>query len=149
MADNSWIARPRPVRRSLTRQAKAALAAPDRVGRTFWAARPDQLWCGDVTYIPTAEGFVYLLVTVLDLCSRRLLGYAFSNHHDADLTEAALQMAVTTRIGEGRTVRGVVFHSVEAASTPRPRSRPPAPGWASHSRWAGSGPRWTTPLPRP
>jgi transposase InsO family protein len=110
MNENRWFGRPPRKRRSLTKQAKRALAAPDLVGRMFWAPRPDQRWCGDVTYLDTAEGTLYL-ATVLDLCSRRLLGYAFSDHHDAALTQAALQMAVTTRIGEGRTVRGVVFHS--------------------------------------
>ena len=48
---------------------------------------------------------------MLDLCSRRLLGCAFSDHHDAALPEAALQIAVATRTGEGRPTRGVVFHS--------------------------------------
>lgn len=110
MSARRWIGRQRPKRRSLTRQAKNALAAPDLVGRMFWAPRPDDLWCGDVTGIPTEEGWLYL-ATVLDLCSRRLLGYAFGAHHDAQLTEAALQMAVTCRIGEGRTVHGVIFHS--------------------------------------
>lgn len=110
MADNHWAGRKRPKRRSLTRQAKRALAAPDLLGRSFWAPKPDQRWCGDVTYIPTSEGYLYL-ATVLDLCSRRLLGYAFGPHHDAVLTEAALQMAVATRAGEGRDTHGVVFHT--------------------------------------
>lgn len=110
MHDNRWFGRAPRKRRALTKQAKRALAAPDLVGRAFWAPRPDQRWCGDVTYIDTAQGTVYL-ATVLDLCSRRLLGYALGDHHDAALTEAALQMAVTTRAGEGRDVRGVVFHS--------------------------------------
>jgi len=63
-----------------------------------------------VTYVDTEEGWLYL-ATVLDLCSRRLLGYAMADTHDAALTEAALRMAVVTRAGEGRTTRGVVFHS--------------------------------------
>jgi putative transposase len=109
MATHGWAGRKPPRRRSLTRQG-ARPAAPDLVGRRFWAARPDQLWCGDVTYVDTGEGWLYL-ATVLDLCSRRLLGYAMSDHHDAALTEAALAMAVATRAGEGRTVRGVVFHT--------------------------------------
>jgi hypothetical protein len=63
-----------------------------------------------VTYIDTGQGWLYL-ATVLDLCSRRLLGYAMADHHDAALTEAALAMAVTTRAGQGRPTRGVVFHT--------------------------------------
>jgi putative transposase len=109
MAEHGWAGRKPPRRRSLTRQGRRP-AAPDLVGRRFIAAKPDRLWCGDVTYVDTGEGWLYL-ATVLDLCSRRLLGYAMADAHDAALTEAALRMAVTTRAGEGRTTRGVVFHS--------------------------------------
>jgi transposase InsO family protein len=109
MAEHGWAGRKAPRRRSLTRPGRRP-AAPDLVNRRFWANRPDQLWCGDVTYIDTGEGWLYL-ATVLDLCSRRLLGYAMGAAHDAALTEAALAMAVAARAGEGRTTRGVVFHS--------------------------------------
>jgi putative transposase len=109
MAEHGWAGRKPPRRRSLTRPGRRP-AAPDLVGRRFNADRPDQLWCGDVTYIDTDEGWLYL-ATVLDLCSRRLLGYAMGDTHDAGLTEAALRMAVTARVGQGRTTRGVVFHS--------------------------------------
>jgi len=114
MAEHGWAGRKPPRRRSLTRQGRRA-AVPDLVGRRFIAARPDQLWCGDlwcgdVTYVDTDEGWLYL-ATVLDLCSRRLLGYAMGDHHDAGLTEAALRMAVVARAGGGRTTRGVVFHT--------------------------------------
>ena len=109
MAEHGWAGRKPPRRRSLTRQGRRP-AAPDLVGRRFIATKPDQLWCGDVTYIDTDEGWLYL-ATVLDLCSRRLLGYAMADAHDAALAEAALRMAVAARAGEGRTTRGVVFHS--------------------------------------
>jgi transposase InsO family protein len=109
MASHGWAGRKPPRRRSLTRQGRRPAVA-DLVGRRFIAARPDQLWCGDVTYVDTDEGWLYL-ATVLDLCSRRLLGYAMGDHHDAGLTEAALAMAVTARAGEGRSTPGVVFHS--------------------------------------
>jgi len=93
-------------RRSLTRQGKRP-AAPDRVRRQFSAPAPDVLWCGDMTEIVTDDGKLYL-ATVIDLFSRRLLGYAMSAHHDADLVEASLNMAAATR---GGTVDGVIFHS--------------------------------------
>jgi transposase InsO family protein len=109
MAEHGWVGRKPPRRRSLTRQGRRPVT-PDLVGRRFIASRPDQLWCGDVTYVDTGEGWLYL-ATVLDLCSRRLLGYAMADAHDAGLTEAALRMAVTTRAGDGRPTRGVVFHS--------------------------------------
>ncbi|WP_223168029.1 IS3 family transposase [Nonomuraea sp. SYSU D8015] len=92
--------------RSLTRQGKRP-AAPDLVRRKFTAVAPDVLWVGDVTMIRTDEGPLYL-ASVEDLFSRRLLGYAMSEHHDAALTVASLQMAVVTRGGD---VDGVIFHS--------------------------------------
>lgn len=92
--------------RSLTRQGKRP-AAPDLVRRKFTAVAADVLWVGDVTMIRTDEGPLYL-ASVEDLFSRRLLGYAMSEHHDAALTVASLQMAVVTRGGD---VDGVIFHS--------------------------------------
>ncbi len=89
-------------RRSLTRQGKRP-AAPDLVRRNFTAVAPDVLWCGDVTEIVTDEGKLSP-ATVEDLFSRRLLGYAMSEHHDATLTIASLQMAAVTR---GGTVDGL------------------------------------------
>ena len=77
------------------------------VQRRFTAAAPDTVWVGDVTMIRTGEGPLYL-ATVLDLFSRRLLGYATSTHHDAERTTASLQMAATVRGGQ---VHGVIFHS--------------------------------------
>jgi putative transposase len=93
-------------RRNLTRQGKRP-AAPDRVGRRFTAPAPNVLWCGDLTVVDTDEGKLYL-ATVLDLFSRRLLGYAMSEHHDAELAVASLAMAAANRGGD---IHGVIFHS--------------------------------------
>jgi len=93
-------------RRNLTRQGKRPVA-PDRVGRKFSAPAPDVLWCGDMTEIVTDQGKLYL-ATVIDLFSRRLLGYAMSEHHDTALVIASLNMAAATRGGH---VDGVIFHS--------------------------------------
>ncbi|WP_159047327.1 IS3 family transposase [Streptomyces sp. XY332] len=79
----------------------------DFVHRDFTAEEPDLVWCGDMTEIVTGEGNLYL-ATVIDLFSRRLLGYAMGARHDADLVVAALNMAAATRGGD---VRGVLFHS--------------------------------------
>jgi transposase InsO family protein len=97
---------PKPRRRSLTRAGKRPVA-PDRVRRQFTAVAPDVLWCGDLTEVQTDGGKLYL-ATVLDLFSRRMLGYAMAEHHDAELAVAALQMAAANR---GGTVEGVIFHS--------------------------------------
>jgi putative transposase len=97
--------KPRRRPRHLTRQGKRP-AAPDLVRRKFTAVAPNVLWCGDLTEVDTDEGKLYL-ATVLDLFSRRLLGYAMSEQHDAALARAFLQMAAASR-GD---VEGVIFHS--------------------------------------
>ena len=98
---------PKGKRRSLTRPDKAAAPIPDLVKRNFSAERIDQRWCGDLTEIPTDEGKLYL-ATVEDLASRRLPGFAISEHHDSAVAKAALCMAAAVRGGH---VAGVVFHT--------------------------------------
>jgi transposase InsO family protein len=106
MAEQGWYGREPKKRRSLTRQGKRK-AARDLVHRHFDAVSPDVLWCGDMTEIDTAEGKLYL-ATVIDLFSRRCLGYAMGERHDAALVAASLKMAAATRGGD---VDGVIFHS--------------------------------------
>jgi putative transposase len=107
MAELGLVARIRHRRRrGLTRPGKRP-AAPDLVKRVFTAPAPDVAWCGDMTEIVTGEGKLYL-ATVIDLYSRRILGYAMGAHHDAGLVVAALNMAAVTRGGD---VAGVIFHS--------------------------------------
>jgi putative transposase len=95
-------------RRSLTRQDRGAAPAPDLLGRLFDPDQVDMAWCGDVTWIPTDEGWLYL-ASVLDLASRHLLGYSMGNHHDAELVTDALDAAVATR-GRSR-MDGTIFHA--------------------------------------
>jgi putative transposase len=92
-------------RRSLTKPGKRPVAT-DLVRRKFTAPAANVLWCGDLAEIETGEGKLYL-ATVLDLYSRRLLGNAMSEYHDAALARASLTMAAATR-GD---VRRVIFHS--------------------------------------
>jgi transposase InsO family protein len=106
MAELGLAGRKPKRRRSLTKQGKRP-AAPDRVRRQFSAVAPNLLWCGDMTEIDTGEGKLYL-ATVLDLFSRRMLGYAMSEHHDVELVKASLSMAAASRAGN---VDGVIFHS--------------------------------------
>ena len=106
MAELGLVARAKRRRRGLTRQGKRP-AAPDLIKRTFTAPAPDVAWCGDMTEIVTGEGKLYL-ATVIDLYSRRILGYAMGERHDAGLAVAALNMAAVTRGGD---VTGVIFHS--------------------------------------
>jgi putative transposase len=95
-------------RRSLTRPDAATAPAPDLLGRLFDPDQPDVAWCGDVTWIPTDEGWLYL-ASVIDLASRHLLGYAIGGHHDATLVVAALQAAVATR--SRAQMDATIFHS--------------------------------------
>jgi putative transposase len=83
-------------RRSLTRQDRAVPPAPDLLGRLFDPDQVDLAWCGDVTYIPTDEGWLYV-ASVIDLASRHLVGYSMGTHHDAALVVGALDAAVATR----------------------------------------------------
>jgi transposase InsO family protein len=99
-------------RRSLTKPDAGAAPAPDLLGRLFDPDHPDMAWCGDVTWIPTDEGWLYL-ASVIDLASRHLLGWSMSAHHDAALVCDALEAAVATR---GRTrMPDTVFHSDRGA----------------------------------
>ncbi|MEN8652546.1 IS3 family transposase [Streptomyces sp. 21So2-11] len=142
MADLGLAGRKIRRRRCLTRQGKRP-AAPDFVKRDFTAEEPDLVWVGDMTEIVTGEGKLYL-ATVIDLYSRRLLGYAMGTFHDADLVVAALNMAAATRGGD---VRGVIFHNdpLNLRNTPHGSSAGPAGSWACFSRWAESDPASTTP----
>ena len=88
-----------------TRRDDEARPAPDLVDRNFTAAAPNRLWVGDITYVPTAAGFVYLAV-VLDAFSRRIVGWAMANHLRTELVLDALEMAVGQRQS-----RDVIHHS--------------------------------------
>jgi len=98
---------PKRKRRCLTRPDQAAASIPDLLRRDFSAERVDQRWCGDLTEIPTDAGKLYL-ATVEDLASRRLPGFAMSEHHDSAVAKAALCMAAAVRGGD---VAGVIFHT--------------------------------------
>jgi len=95
-------------RRSLTKPDASAPAIPDRVGRRFDPDHVDVTWVGDISYIPTAEGWLYL-ATVIDLASRRLLGWSMSDTPDAQLAVDALEAAVAAR--QRHYMDQVVFHS--------------------------------------
>jgi transposase InsO family protein len=113
-------------RKSLTRQGKRK-AAPDLVRRRFDAVAPDLLWYGDMTEIETGEGKIYL-ATVIDAFSRRCLGCAMGEHHDAALVGASLKTAAVTR---GGSLDGTIFHSDRGVSRSlTPCNGPPTVGCA-------------------
>ena len=108
MAEQHLVARRKRRRRSLTRPDKAARKAPDLLQRRFQPPRePDVAWVGDLTELPNEEGRFYL-ADVLDLHSRRCVGFAMGEHHDAALAKAALCMAIAVRGGQ---VSDVIFHT--------------------------------------
>lgn len=82
---------------------------PDLVGRRFDPGAPDVAWVQDITYIPTGEGWLFL-ASVLDLGSRRLLGYSMAEHMRTSLVLDALAMAIAARGGD-RAVAGVINHA--------------------------------------
>ena len=82
-----------------------ARPAPDRVNRRFQAATPNRLWVADSTYVPTLAGFLYLAI-VLDVFSRRVVGWAMAAHRGTALVTEALEMAVRQR-----RPAGVLHHS--------------------------------------
>jgi putative transposase len=107
MRELGLAARPKKKRRSATRPGRGRWRAPDLVKRDFPADKINVKWYGDGTEIPTDEGTLYL-DSVLDAASRRILGFALGEHHDADLAYGALAMAVAVRGGQ---VPGVIFHT--------------------------------------
>ena len=89
-----------------TRRDERALVAENHLDRQFTPAGPDQAWASDITYIPTATGWSYLAV-ILDLYSRKVVGWAFDRQMPASLTCEALRMALAQRQPEP----GLLLHS--------------------------------------
>ncbi len=89
-----------------TRRQEGVVPAPNRLDQDFSAAVPNQKWVSDFTYIETGEGWLYLAV-VLDLFSRRVIGWAMSQMMDAALVKTALRMALRGR----RPPAGLLHHS--------------------------------------
>ena len=125
-----------------TRRDKRQRPAPALVEREFTANRPNQLWVADMTYVPTWAGFIYLAV-VLDVWSRRIVGWAIGEQMTTELVLTALNMALQQRKPEG----GVIHHS-DQGSTPAWPSASAARRWACARRWERSATPTTTRWPR-
>jgi len=80
--------------------------APNLIARDFTASAPNRVWLADITYIPTAEGWLYL-AAVMDLFSRKIVGWAMRDHMRVELVSAALTMAIQQR----RPPAGLIHHS--------------------------------------
>jgi transposase InsO family protein len=125
-----------------TRRDPTATPAPDLVQRQFEQLCLDQLYVGDITYIPTDEGFCYL-AGVLDACSRRMVGWSIAAHMRSELVADALRMAALTR---GTTASTAWCSTpIMAASTQALSTATSAPNSASRNRWARPGTATTMP----
>lgn len=80
--------------------------APNLIARDFAARAPNRVWLADITYIPTAEGWLYL-AAVMDLFSRKIVGWAMRDHMQVELASAALMMAIQQQ----RPQAGLIHHS--------------------------------------
>ena len=124
LRDLGWVVNRKRVRRlmrlhgmagrHLRRRVRTTVSAggdgffiPDLVGRAFDAGAPDRAWCQDITYIATGEGWLFM-ASVIDLGSRRLIGYALDEHMRTELVTDALTMAIDARGGH---VHGVIAHA--------------------------------------
>ena len=106
MRENGLAARQKRRFKRTTDSTHAWPIAPNLLDRDFAAEAPDQKWSADISYIWTAEGWLYLAV-LIDLFSRRVVGWAVSDRLKKDLALRALRMALVTR----RPPRGLIHHS--------------------------------------
>jgi len=103
-----WAKRVHPL--TFRRANKTTTPAPNLLQQQFNVARPNQVWVGDITFLPTRQGWLYLAI-VVDLYARRIVGWAFSTQPNANLALAALDMAVKQRKPSGE----LMFHSDQGA----------------------------------
>jgi transposase InsO family protein len=89
-----------------TAAGQATTVAPNQLNREFTVPTPDTVYVGDITYLPTGEGWLYLAV-VLDLCSRAVVGWSMANHMRAELVTQALAMATYQR----QPAAGLIMHT--------------------------------------
>jgi putative transposase len=89
-----------------TAAGQAQTVAPNLLNRAFTVPKPDTVYVGDITYLPTGEGWLYLAV-VLDLCSRAVVGWSMADHMRAELVQQALAMA----IGQRQPATGLIMHT--------------------------------------
>jgi putative transposase len=85
---------------------QAQTIAPNQLNREFTVQVPDTIYVGDITYLPTGEGWLYLAV-VLDLCSRAVVGWSMADHMRAELVNQALSMAIYQR----QPAAGLIMHT--------------------------------------
>ena len=85
---------------------QAQTVAPNQLNRAFTVTEPNTVYVGDITYLPTGEGWLYLAI-VLDLCSRAVVGWSMADHMRAELVNQALAMALVQR----QPAAGLIMHT--------------------------------------
>ncbi len=111
--------------------------APDLVQRRFKPEAPNQLWSGDITYIQTDEGWLYL-AAVIDLFNRQVVGWSLQPHMQASLVKDALAMAWWRR----RPPPGVIFHSDRGSQYCSHEFQDALKGWGMRSSMSRKGNCW-------
>ena len=111
--------------------------APDLVQRKFNPEAPNQLWSGDITYIATDEGWVYL-AAVIDLFSRQVVGWSMKDHMQTSLVKDALTMARFRRL----PVAGLIFHSDRGSQYCSHEFQNALKGWGMRSSMSRKGNCW-------
>ncbi len=106
MREHGIAAKTKKKFKATTNSRHALPVAPNLLNRGFNVGRPDEAWVGDITYVWTREGWLYLAV-VLDLFSRKVVGWSMGERLTADIVVSALMMA----IGNRRPSAGLIFHS--------------------------------------
>lgn len=111
-------------RKYTTRRDPAAIPAPDLVERNFAAPAPNRIWTADITYLPTDEGFLYLAF-ILDVYSRKVVGWSMTNHLRSELVAAALQMAIRRRtLPRGSSITAIRDRSIQLCRLAKSFKRP-------------------------
>ena len=106
MRENGIAARTKKKFKATTNSRHNLPVAPNLLNREFTVERPDEVWVGDITYVWTREGWLYLAV-VLDLFSRKVIGWGMGERLTAEIALSALNMAIINR----RPLAGLIFHS--------------------------------------
>ena len=120
-----------------------AAARADRIQRDFTtdASKINARWCGDITYVGTWEGWLYL-ATVIDIASRRVVGYAMADHLRTELVSGALANAVAAR----GPAPGVIFHADRGCQYTSAELAGLASGWAVRLSHGRTGQCWDNAL---
>lgn len=137
MRADGLVARPRRRRGRTTDSAHGEPIAPNRLARQFTVEQADRVWVSDITYVPTREGWLFLAV-VLDLASRRVVGWATHDTLETPLALRALDSALTTQ----RPASGWLHHSDRGCQYASAAYRARLAAWGGEQSMSRRGNCW-------